>query len=731
MTCWRRWRVAVSIPAVVLAGLMVAAGCTSNESASGPDAEVGAESTTAGALTVEALSTRREYVTGGDVLVGVEGVPRGETPVLSVDGAERAGALAAVEGDGWRGLVDDLPVGRSTITVSAGGRSTELEVVSHPTSGPLFSGPPQEPFRCTTVRNGLAPAVDDDCTAPTQIRWDYVDGAGTVRPLEDRGVLPPDVATTEIGGRTVPMVVRTESGTINRGVYWISVLDATPSGETWDGVSDGWNGDLLYRYGGGCGTSFSQGVPLVGADNQRPTLDVELLRRGYAVATNTLNTFQVHCNDVLSAETTLMVKEHFSEEYGRPAHTIGEGGSGGAIQQFLIAQNYPGLLDGAVIGAPFPDAMSMAPGVTDCGLLEAYYATDTGRVLGADQRRAVNGHATAGTCGTWKGSFLATIDPTIGCDLPPEAVYDPVTNRGGARCTLQDSSVNLFGEDPATGFARRPLDNVGVMYGLQALQDEVIDPEQFVALNEGMGGYDIDGRIVPERMVAIEDEIAHLGGTGRVLVGGGDSTRIPIVAVNTYSDPTGDIHDRWRVFSIRERLDDAAGGTATGLTLWTAPGGSIVGSLGGGSTATRDRALDAVAEWLVALDEAGSAVDDRDRLDALADARPASAEDRCTTPAGVELTGEGIYEADNECTQAYPVAGDPRRAAGQDLRATTAKCALMPLAEADLPDGFTAGQLERLRAVFPDGICDWSEPGVGEVGLREAAGLETWISYGP
>jgi hypothetical protein len=96
------------------------------------------------------------------------------------------------------------------------------------------------------------------------------------------------------------------------------------------------------------------------------------------------------------------------------------------------------------------------------------------------------------------------------------------------------------------------------------------------------------------------------------------------------------------------------------------------------------------------------------------------------TPDGIQVTGEGIYEADNECTQAYPVAGDPRRAAGQDLRATTAKCALVPLDRSDLPDGFTDEHVQRLRAVFPDGVCDWSRPGVGEVGVAE-----TWISYGP
>ena len=47
-------------------------------------------------------------------------------------------------------------------------------------------------------------------------------------------------------------------------------------------------------------------------------------------------------NDPLSAETMMMVKEHFIETYGEPLFTVGWGTSGGSIQQQLIAQNHPG-----------------------------------------------------------------------------------------------------------------------------------------------------------------------------------------------------------------------------------------------------------------------------------------------------------------------------------------------------------------------------------------------------
>ena len=51
---------------------------------------------------------------------------------------------------------------------------------------------------------------------------------------------------------------------------------------------------------------------------------------------------------VLGGETALMIKERFVERYGVPRYTVGIGGSGGAIQQYLYGQNHPGLLDGAI-----------------------------------------------------------------------------------------------------------------------------------------------------------------------------------------------------------------------------------------------------------------------------------------------------------------------------------------------------------------------------------------------
>ena len=72
--------------------------------------------------------------------------------------------------------------------------------------------------------------------------------------------------------------------------------------------------------------------------------------------------------------------------------------------------------------------------------------------------------------------------------MPVSARYNPATNPGGIKCTSFEQIATQLGRNPANGFAWRPLDNVGLQYGLTALQSGAITPEQFVSLNENAGG---------------------------------------------------------------------------------------------------------------------------------------------------------------------------------------------------------------------------------------------------
>ena len=150
------------------------------------------------------------------------------------------------------------------------------------------------------------------------------------RPYEPAAGRPADLAqTTTTDGHIVDYIVRRERGTINRAVYEIAFLHVPgqPLPDPWT-RAPGWNGRLVYTFGGGCRAGYRQGQ---GASATSDTV----LAGGYAMAASTLNVFGTTCDDVISAETMMMVKEHFIKQFGAPIYTIGTGGSGGAMQQHL------------------------------------------------------------------------------------------------------------------------------------------------------------------------------------------------------------------------------------------------------------------------------------------------------------------------------------------------------------------------------------------------------------
>jgi hypothetical protein len=53
------------------------------------------------------------------------------------------------------------------------------------------------------------------------------------------------------------------------------------------------------------------------------------------------------------------------------------------------------------------------------------------------------------------------------------------------------------------------------------------------------------------------------------------------------------------------------------------------------------------------------------------------------------------------------------------------KCQLKAIDHDDYRVTFTEDENTRLNNIFPDGVCDWSRPGVGQ------ASNQTWLSFGP
>jgi hypothetical protein len=663
---------------------------------------------------IESLSAKPSYVTGGDVLVAID-VPRSVSlnrVEVDLNGQDVTDAFSASADDPRRlvGLVEGLRLGSNELTASedrSGGRDREfgdLRLRNHPVSGPLFSGPYQTPFICRTTASGLdAPTDPVTCSAPTRVSWFYRATNNTFKPLANATDRPADlVQTTTRSGETVDYVVRIESGVINRSVYHWAVLAA--GGET----GNGWNDRLVYEFGGGCGTGYHQGVL-----SPNSVLDNAVLSQGYAKASSTLNVMQTACNDVLSAETLMMVKEHVVESLlAPPVWTMGWGGSGGAIQQLMIAENYPGLLDGLVPSATFQDSQLADP--PDCRLLNRYFA-GPGATLTPAQRLAISGYRAAGSCNLWDVAFANVIVAEAGCDpaVPVALRYNAVTNPTGARCTLWDGTVNIWGRDPATGFARRSLDNVGVQYGLRALQEGAITVDQFLDLNERVGGYDNDGRPRAERSVADPRALEIAYRTGRIVLGNGGLGDVPILDIRTYTDNLGDFHTYIHSYIVRERLRETIGSAANQVMWRAAPTSS-------GAMTTAARVT--MAAWLDNIAADDSRQSSRKKL---LRAKPLEAVDACWNLAGQRIDDPAEIDATGPCTQLYPPAATPRLRAGSPLESAVIKCRLRRVRRSEYGVPFTAEQAERLRTVFPDGVCDYGERGVGQRRMKE-----TWLSYG-
>ena len=95
------------------------------------------------------------------------------------------------------------------------------------------------------------------------------------------------------------------------------------------------------------------------------------LGRGFAVLSTALDNTGHNCNPVIEAESLVMAKEYIAKSYGTLRYTIGTGCSGGSIQQYQIAANYPGLLNGIQPNCSFQDSWTTANEVNDCHLKEA------------------------------------------------------------------------------------------------------------------------------------------------------------------------------------------------------------------------------------------------------------------------------------------------------------------------------------------------------------------------
>src|SRR5262249_32335947 len=272
-------------------------------------------------LSVRVVSTRPDMITGGDALVEIAGPPSilaSKSLSVLVNGRDlRQNFRARPAGNTLLGRIEGLNAGKNVLEVRVGEkRQALIELTNYPVVGPIFSGPHQTPFICQTELSGLGTALDADCSAKTSVSYVYKStqpspaGARNASEALPAGFKaydpswprPSDVVqTTTTEGRKVDYIVRRERGTINRAVIEIAFLHIP--GETlpdpWTKTT-GWNGRLVYTFGGGCAAGYRQGEVgnLVLTDGFTADL---ALSGGYAVATSSLNVLHNNFNHVFSA----------------------------------------------------------------------------------------------------------------------------------------------------------------------------------------------------------------------------------------------------------------------------------------------------------------------------------------------------------------------------------------------------------------------------------------------
>ena len=699
-------------------------------------------------IELEVLSTRSWLVTGGDALVEArirDGNPDLQLSDLRIElnGADVGGQFRQVEDRAMQALLDGLPAGESELSARLTGidEAARLTITNWPISGPIISGPHEQPFYCqtrefrTVAGELLGEPVDRFCSIETRVDyvyWSELEQRFKPYQLQFGGLAPFDIAeieTQDARATTIPYIVRVETGTVNRAVYEIAMLHDPADGEPgpWR-RSAGWNGKLVYTHGGGCrGGWYQQGVETGGVMRRG------LLERGYAVVSSSLNVFGQNCNDLLASETHIMVKERFIEHYGAPVYTIATGASGGSYQSHQTADNYPGVFDGIIVSASFPDVTSATIfTVADARLLHHYFEALAPGEFSRGQQQAVSGFGAWGSIANLSRG-AARLDPIFDPEASPEdqggevgieelraVLYQP--GQGGIRATVYDHTVNVYGEDPDTGIAARPLDNLGVQYGLGAFNAGLVTARQFIDLNRDIGGYDRDMNHVPERHRADRFARRRAIETGRILYGGEGLAATPVIDYRSYTDhaENGDIHMIVHQFSTRERMRIANGATGNHVMQ---VGGQWGFEPGQDDLAELFGLMDA---WILGIQTDTSSLTPRQIVYAN---RPTELNDACwdsTGPERVKIEEELGYAGGGRCGDLYPAYPTPRHVAGAPLANNIVSCHLRPVNRGDYRRPLTEREWAELQAVFTGGVCDWNR---GDASGAHHQG--TWLSFGP
>ena len=636
----------------------------------------------------------------------------------------------------------------------------------------LYSGPGQYPFYCMTLNSGLGqPEVDNqegygvpvyaslddrktvigfskDCGVRTRLSYYQLDSTGEFSQLSDKQLSDANTLETRL--------FRVEQGTINRFIYTLVMpISADEIGDRL--ASSWWNKRLIYQFQGGSGIGYRQGrqLPIRVMDRQK-----QQLLDGYAVISSSGNRTSYTYNMLLAEDTARRVKKQFTALYGAPLYTVGIGGSGGGLAQYLIGQNSSGILDGLIPLYSYPDMITQTTYALDCDLLNNYFtfrAENRASWNDWQRRRLIEGMNAINDF-PQKTAYLQPVNQIM-------AGFVPSLPKGNSECINGYFGLSTFINNPRQGFIRdffhpdvveqvnwsywqdmahilgqdengfglSTWDNVGVQYGLSAFVAGDISIDEFLDINRKIGSWKPQqemqaeeiltpfGRKIPlwlslwgnQNITELKDRVAprHRGAiaamnaayrSGQVFIG---DVELPIIDVRHYLEDDLDMHHVSASFYSRLRIEQARG-HAENHVIWIAH---------------KDhnpvkRAFQLMDEWLLT---AQTQIDPE-----LIKAKPSVLQDTCFAADGsVIAQGQGVWDGDwnkktvGTCQQAYPMYSTSRIQAGGQWAGDVFKCRLIPVTQAIAQGLYGAHQVlpyqQRLEQIFPEGVCDYSAGDLG------------------
>ncbi|KZN35283.1 hypothetical protein N480_19760 [Pseudoalteromonas luteoviolacea S2607] len=633
----------------------------------------------------------------------------------------------------------------------------------------LYSGPNQYPFYCMTRDSLLGqPEVDNqlglgvpvyrdekiigyskDCSIKTTTSYYTL-------VKQDDGFKATHLDSPLAAKQTHLPLFRVEQGSINRFIYTIVMPVSTR--EVGDRLAQSqWNKRLIYQFNGGSGIGFRQGRQKAA---RVMTRQANQLLQGYAVISSSGNKTSYTYNMLLAEDTARRVKKQFVSLYGNPLYTVGVGGSGGGLAQYLIAQNSTGILDGLIPLYSYPDMITQTTYALDCDLLNNYFtfrAEDKKAWRNWERRRLIEGMNAINDF-PQKAGFLQPLNQLMSGFVPsfPEGNSECINGYFGLSAFInnprqgfirelftehvvdstnwsywQDMS-HVFGVD-GNGHGLSTWDNIGVQYGLNALKNKQISIEEFLHINANIGSWKPQAQMqqesialpfghkipiwltlwgnhnitTPENLVAPR----HLGSiqamnkayqSGQVFIG---RVNIPIIDARHYLENELDMHHMSASFYSRLRIENANGHSNNHI-IWVAHKDHD----------PTHHAFEMMDQWLLTLGSSASQT--------VASSKPENLKDSCFNEDGsIHASGKQVFDgtwnnqSNGACQTRFPMFSTSRIEAGGSWDGTMFKCPLIPVDQAIAKGIYAPVNLNQyvseLKAVFPDGVCDYQGTDLG------------------